>query len=500
MAHNPLPDGFQNEYLHEGNAYDLWGAVTAGDLWHARWYMYTGYWPWGFYAVPWPAMALFGPTRGALLAGNLLHLAVLLWGARELGRALDAPLSPLLLILTPAVFGSLVRYEPNLANIAWVTAGLACLVRSQGLRQWGWTLGYGLCLGLGMMMDRLSAGFFLIPAVLPLLWRADRRAWRNLGMATLLALLLCSAWYREFFLRNSDELFSQAPVGEIDSAGDLTEAGAGPRPLWYLLTLLDSQAGPFIGLLMLGGLAGALRLLLPSADRRLPDGRWQQRAVLMAAVVVPTLFFTLIAKKQLYYTLPVVGPLAVLAARPPRLVWLGIAAGLWAFLGRGVGLVPGGPWMPEAWVAPRHTLARPPSRQTWPLEEATAALGPDPGGIVVLSEDETLFEGFVVLAAREAWPQEDVRGAVVDPVGTYEFLPQTGSLLTVGPRGVRWPTARAVEAQLLADHYRLEALPPVARSLAQAATDFEEIGRWPGGDIDVVAWRRRASPETEPPD
>ena len=49
---NPLPDGFQNEYLLVGNAYDLWGALVDRDVWHLRWYMYTGYWPWGLYAVP----------------------------------------------------------------------------------------------------------------------------------------------------------------------------------------------------------------------------------------------------------------------------------------------------------------------------------------------------------------------------------------------------------------------------------------------------------------
>ena len=42
---NPLPDGYQNEYLHVGNAYDLFQALIDLDVWHMRWYMYTGYWP-----------------------------------------------------------------------------------------------------------------------------------------------------------------------------------------------------------------------------------------------------------------------------------------------------------------------------------------------------------------------------------------------------------------------------------------------------------------------
>ena len=36
-------------------------------------------------------------------------------------------------------------------------------------------LGWGTCLGVGLMMDRLTVGFFLVPAVLPLLRGTDRK-------------------------------------------------------------------------------------------------------------------------------------------------------------------------------------------------------------------------------------------------------------------------------------------------------------------------------------
>ena len=162
---NPLPDGFQNEYLLVGNAYDLWGALVDGDIWHLRWYMYTGYWPWGLYAVPWPFMTILGPTRLALILGNLIHLAVLLVAMRSLGHAVGGKLGPLLVVLCPGVFGTLVRYEPNLATIAWTSAGLACLVRSNGFERQRASWGFGIALGLGLMMDRLSIAFFLLPAI-----------------------------------------------------------------------------------------------------------------------------------------------------------------------------------------------------------------------------------------------------------------------------------------------------------------------------------------------
>ena len=53
-------------------------------------------------------------------------------------------------------------------------------------------------------------------------------------------------------------------------------------------------------------------------------------------------FFTVISKNQVFYTLPILAPLAALAAARPRLVWIGLAGGLWSFLSVGVGVLPGG--------------------------------------------------------------------------------------------------------------------------------------------------------------
>lgn len=493
---NPLPDGFQNEYLHMGNALDLWGALVALDQWHLRWFAYTGYWPFGFYVLPWPLMALLGPGRAAMLGANLVHLAVLLWGARRLGRDLGAPLAPLLVLLCPATFGSLVRYEPNLANLAWVTAGVACLVASRGGRDRAWVLGWGACLGVGLMLDRLTVGFFLVPAALPLLWRPEPRALRNLAWGGGLALLLTVAWYREFFLRHSEELLSQAPVGEIDAAGALYTTG-GPLPvLYYPLSLLDSQAGPVLGGLMLWGL-GAVGWRV--ARGGLAGGQRAQ-AVVLAGVLIPFLFFTLVAKKQVYYTLPALGLLAALAGTR-RGAWLGLLGGLWAFSTLGLGLpTRGGPWLPEAWVYPRHTLARPPTHQDWPLDEVAEAMGPEPGGIGLVSEDQTLYEGFVQLAVRERWPEEPVRAVVLDPVGTYESLGQLQTFLWVGERGGGWPSESDLEGELRADHYELESLPPVVELVVEAGEDFEEIHRAGTEDVDLVVYRRRAPAEEGGPE
>ncbi len=492
-GHNPLPDGFQNEYLHVGNAYDLWAAATDLDQLQVRRLFYGGfdYWAPGFYVVPWPLMALIGTGRAALLASNLVHLAVLLWGANALGRSLGGRLAPVLVLLCPATYGSLVRFEPNLAALAWVTAGVALLVDSQGLRSRRHVIGWGVCLGIGLMMDRLSAAFFLVPAVGPLLWGIDRRRLGNLALGGVAALSLTVAYYREFFLRSSQELLSQAPVGEIDAAGVITVASSLFPGSYYLLSLVDSQAGLVLGLLMLWGLGAAVAGLL---SRRAAS--WRAQGVAVAAVVPAFLFFTIVAKKQVFYTLPALGVLAALAATR-RGAWIGIIGGLWGFSTLGLGLATGGgPWMPEAWVWPRHTLARPPSMQAWPLAEATDAMGPEPEAISVFSEDQTLFEGFALLAVREAWPDAHARSVTNDPTGTYEFFAQTDTVLWIGPRGMGWPSKADIEGEMIADHLDLTQYPPVADVVASAAPEFSLVGRWSTEDVDLVVYRRR--PPSDP--
>ena len=398
---------------------------------------------------------------------------------------MGAPLAPVLLLLCPGVFGSLVRYEPNLAVIAWTAAGLAFLLRSQGLRGRGDVIGFGMCLGVGMMMDRLTVLFFLVPAVLPLLWRADRRAWKNLVLGAGSTLVLCGAYYREFFIRHTAELLSQAPVGEIDSAGAVTVGGGLLDAMYYPMVLIDSQAGPIIGGLMLWGVAAAVVELW--RERRIGGAG----SVLLAAVVPAVVFFTFIAKKQVYYTLPILAPLAVLAAGRGRVASaVGVVGGLWAWLAVGVGVVPGGPWMPIDWVAPRHVLARAPSGQDWPLAEASAALTGGAGGVLVFSEDPTLFEGFLTLAVREAWPERIVRGVTLDPVGSFESLPGIDSVVWVGHPGERWPTAARIRTELITDHYDLTELPDLAGAVEDAGTGFVEKGRWPAGDMELVVFSR----------
>jgi len=480
IGHNPAPDGYQNEYLHVGNAFDLWGYVSAGDVYNVRLAAYTGYWPFGLYVLPWPLMAIMGMTRAALILSNLIHLFVLLIGATLLARRFGRPLLFGLICLCPAVFGGLTRFEPNLANVSWMALGLGCLFSSRGFADRRMSLLWGASLGVGLMMDRLTLVFFLIPPALPYLKGMSAEARKNALFAGLTALLLTGAYYREFFKYHSEEIFSQAASGEIDSAGVVDASGG---PLYYFLAIIDSQAGPFIGTLMLAGLCFAIYRFV-----RRPE---KQELALLLACLPGLLFFSLLGKKQLYYTLPALVPLAVWATGFGRYSFAGAALGFagWLSLGCGVGTI-GRPWLPLEWTAPRHVLAKPPSYMEWPFSELTVSLDDSGGEILVFSESDIYYEGFVVLSLRERFPNRKIRSIVLDPQGANELWSQSEHFVWIRTELNPWPTEGAIQAELLADHRDLIQVPPIAGTISGLQDEFRHMKTISVSEESIILFER----------
>ncbi|MFH1463548.1 MAG: hypothetical protein ABIO70_04105, partial [Pseudomonadota bacterium] len=171
LGRNPFADGTQNEYLHVGNALDLWDALRARDLWHLRYYVAHAYWPPGFYAAPWPLLALLGRGRDALVLANLAWLALALVAAYGLAERRAGGIAAMLFLgLSPGIFGPLVRYEPTLAQAACLGWSLFALHRSQGLTRPGWSFAAGLAVAAGLLTDRLGVlPFLALPGLLALL-------------------------------------------------------------------------------------------------------------------------------------------------------------------------------------------------------------------------------------------------------------------------------------------------------------------------------------------
>ena len=458
-THNPSPDGYQNEYLHVGNAFDLWEALYAGDVWSLRWHMYTGYWPFGLYMLAWPAF-VFDMSHRALICTNVVLLLIMLFVFFRERRHLSFSL----LLLCPGVFGSLVRFEPNFINFLCFSIGLFAL-QKEGMKNKKGACIWGAALGVGLMVDRLTMLFFLVPAVAPLLWRASKQEWKNFAWGVGTCIVIAGAYYREFFLRHMSEILPQASQGEIDSAG-MVEQLSNPIPyLYYPLSLIDTQAGPFIGILM-------LYALVQGFFQRRDKNFW----ILIFSFVPAMVFFTLLTKKQVFYTLPVLVPLAILCTSYIRLGSMAILGGLLGLLslGGGVGRI-GGAWLPSSWVSPQHTLARPPTLEQWPYEKMFETFSDGPKEILVLSQDQQLYEGFLILAVREAFPGAKVRGVVLDPIGSVEFFREIDHFVWMGPKERSWPSVGGIQAELIADHYDITELPDIAQKVSAAQKSFQEV-------------------------
>ena len=500
---NGIPDGYQNEFLHIGNALDLWSALVERDTWHLRYHLTTNYWPPGFYIAPWPLFALVGATHRAMVLTNLAHLALLLGATYALGHEVrdrrTGAVAMVLVALYPSIYGNLVRFEPNVAVAAWVTLATWLLIRSKGFVDRRAAVAFGVACGVGLLMDRVSFGVFLaLPAAATWFGAMARgQGKRRLlgGLAALAAVGVVAGWWHvEFVQRHLEELISQGGVGEIDSAGEWTEqreAWSIPSFLFYAAALVDSQAGP-----VLGGL-GLVAVVA---------GFWRstrERLVPLLVVVASVGLFTLVQKKQAYYTIPMLGCVAVLSAdllaRLRRARWPLVVACVLA----GLALHAERMWdrvtpvprrlvevqLPEAYVFPRFPQALPPRGLRLPIDTLAEAM--PSGEVVVFSEDSTWFEGYVVLQLRERRPDATVRGLLSDPQGVYEWFDTSTALVHVSTdlRGSGWPEQDRMAAAIESHHMDLTDLPPVLETITEQEDDFRAVAWWPlehGGRVTLL--------------
>lgn len=503
LAANALPNGHQNEYLHVGNALDLWQAWAAHD-WDTFGELLQGnYWPPGFYLWPWPLFRVFGASHWAMVTANMGHLALLLAAVFLLGRDLGSRRGGLFamvgVVLLPTVTGNLMRYEPSVALTAWVTLGAWALLRSRSFKDWRFSLLFGALFAIGLMMDRLSVFLFLsIPALVELGFglRDPEGRGRRLAIAggvIALMLLTVGPWHLDFVEFHLHEVTSQSNIGEIDSAGTLTEKRswtAWTTWFWYALAVLDGQAGIWLGLALFAGLGWSLTKL---KTLRLP----------VVVIASSLLIFTLILKKQAFYSLPMLGCWVVLACIALDRVRFGPWVALGLALVGGVQLsdrvwgtemnLPGAsiPALPERWVTPRHPMALPPARgQLIPAQALLAELD-GAQRVVVFGEDHDWYEGYVVLGLREGL-EASVHGVIGDPQGAMEFVGAADHVVVIreSPDAADWPSESELYALLAEHHYSQEEVALLVAAFGAARLGYERVGEVPWQEGRVVVWGR----------
>lgn len=365
----------------------------------------------------------------------------------------------LLFATAPFVVFSTLRFQLDLPLAAMVALGLVTLEATGTFARPGRAAAFGTVCGLGMLTKPTFALYLLAPAAL-VLARGGRRGMRGAALATLVAVLFILPWYgpRLFGLGAQIAARGFAQAAESGHPDVLSPAGLAfyPRHLAY-------QVGVGAALLLAVGLIAAL-------IRR----RW----VLLVAVGAPFIVLELIRNKNLRYSLPLLGAVAVLAAlglsvlptRARRLAVGGLVVlGVVQISGVAAG-VPSRVWLPglATWWMP----ASPPQSADWRHREILALLERDSGGApatvsVVPNSAWFSVSNFRYYATRDGLDLRFVRAWNDPPLGIDYMVLKTGD---VGP-GWTAERSRRVEARLAADPHLARAFPVLAEfSLPDGST------------------------------
>ncbi len=259
-----------------------------------------------------------GASRVTGIVVNLLSLAALLssvvWIDRMLylGNAADEkrPLTPGLLA---ALLASCYHFTAWLLHDAFldypltaiVTLSFALLVRADDFRERKYALLFGLSAGAGMLTKQTFAFFLLLPslyAALRALRSRDPRSIVNLALAVAVALAVAALWY-------GPHLEDVIAIYRINQEGAVNENEAPTLSfmsnVFYTHSLLSAQMQVVLALLFLFGLAYSLV-------------RLRSRSVMLYLWLASGIgFFSLVANKDVRYTVPALPAAALLSV-----VWL----------------------------------------------------------------------------------------------------------------------------------------------------------------------------------
>lgn len=408
------------------------------------------------------ALWLGASYRGMLAAQALVWLPLLAvgtwWAARRLTSAWGATLAVALILPAAGLSDALHRFEPNLGATAAGAGCLAAFLWSDGLRSRRHVLLFAASLAAGLMVDRLGA----LPCVaLPVAWaawrgRSDPAVRRNIAVLAGVLLLAVGWWYAIFVRDYVAEWIPQLLHGEVGGAGELLEDRP-PWPLYFLHYLVlwpDSQAGLLLGIAYLGALGFGLR------HRSDPHVRST-----LIWLGLGLLVFTLIPKRQPFYTLPLLPAAAVLTAwAAARLRWGAVALAVLVTIPTVLTCRPGlfGEWhtsvrtwalqhrnpLPEWVVGQRFPLGEPPDERiidTAALAELLDREGVDPDApVLVMSDDGVISESQLLSRLRIARRSAAVQGIVVHPGGAEASAEAAGALIDLHRAARGYPDRDAI--------------------------------------------------------
>ncbi len=457
LSRNSLPDGLHNEFMHLWRAVELFFRIRDMGGTGAHSLLFEDYYPPLFPLVADLFLAVAPNHEDSLAAANLVWLVLLLAAVFALGNRLAGPwtgaLAAALVTLYPSIYGTMRHLEPCVALTACSAAAIWALWAAKGFSRAVPSALFGLAVAGGLLVDRLAmAPLMAAPAVAAAVvgWRRAgagdrRRILIGCGLAAGVVVVLTAYYHGHFVAIHLAEISSQVE-GEIDAYGVHTENRSVLSPAYwayYGLAWFDGQTGTALGL------AGLVAVIAALVKLRRPQGRrgWLVLVWLLGGMAL----FTVLGKKQPYYTLPLLPALALVTAREiaalrPRAVAVGIAvvlAGLgvhqWSALSFDRPLLPssgalayvaGRSPVPEEWMGQRFEMAVPWVDHGLHFDDVIDTIRA--GGfeserdrVAVFADGTAFYESYLVSMTRLHLDTWAVEGVLIFPQAVTEFEPAT---------------------------------------------------------------------------
>ncbi|HET7343061.1 MAG TPA: LmeA family phospholipid-binding protein [Methylomirabilota bacterium] len=443
--------------------------LRAGD-WHTIFERSSFYPPLATCAAG--ALGMLLPADAAAGAALVLFLGVGMFAVYLLARALVSGragvAAALLFGAAPFVVFSTLHFQLDLPLASMVALALLLQLASDDFRRLTVAFLVGVVWGLGMLTKPTFALYVAGPALLMLV-RGRRQALPGAVLATLLAAAVGLPWFGPRLLGLGAQVDARAfaQAAESGHPGVLTLPGLTFYPRWL---------GYEFGLL---ALAFVVAGLVVAAVRR--------QTYLLVAALGPYIVIELIRNKNLRYSLPTLGALAVVAALgldalPPRVRRVAavalVVAGVVQVSAMTTG-VPPNRLIPglDAWWVPQAQ----PARADWRHRDILALIENDRHGApvtvsVVPNFDLFSVSNFRYYAVRDGLDMRFVRAWDDPPIGIDYMVFKTGD---VGPSWTAEKSRRAAE--------RLAADPSLARV-------FPVIGEFTLPDGSTASVRARRIP------
>lgn len=264
---------------------------------------------------------IFGASKLSGIAINLLSLAVLLGSVSWIGRKLycnadgqkTMPPSVNVCGIAIGVLASLltVSYHFNAwllhdafldyPLVAHITLTFALLLKADRFQSRGDAIKFAIAAGLGFWAKQTFCFFFVLPALyvsIRVLMARDRRAIVNLLLAGAIILIIAAIWYGPH-LQDAIAIYRINQQGAIDEHEPLVFSRDSLTFYWH--SLISAQMQMPLGILF--GL-GLIYSLIRSRRESLMLYLWLLSGIMM---------FTLVANKDVRYTVPVLPAAALLS-------------------------------------------------------------------------------------------------------------------------------------------------------------------------------------------